>query len=60
MGWQRAQGGSGGQSGWFQGLTIVRVNAQLNLALDGGLNLLLPHTLDAQIVKAEWGTGRNG
>lgn len=48
------------RSGWFQGLTIVRVDAQLNLPLNGGLNLLLPHTLDAQIVKAEWGGGGVG
>lgn len=48
------------QSGWLQALTIVRVDAQLNLALNGSLNLLLPHTLDAQIVKAEWEAGRNG
>lgn len=48
------------QSGWFRGLTIVRVDAQLNLPLNGGLNLLLPHTLDAQIVKTEWGGGGVG
>lgn len=40
-----------------QGLTVVRVDAQLNFPLNGSLDLLFPHALDAQVVKAEWGKG---
>jgi hypothetical protein len=38
-------------------LTIVGVNSQLDLPLNGSFNFLLPNTLDAQVVKAEWETG---
>lgn len=37
------------------GLTIVGVNTQLNLPLNCSLDLLLPHTLDTQVVKAGGG-----
>lgn len=64
---RRGAGGGGGDAqrgrgapedrpvGPGAGLTIVGVDAELNLALDGGLDLLLPHALDAQVVKAGGG-----
>ena len=67
-GGQRRTGGGGGaqgrrgdgsrRGGLGFGLTIVGVNAQLDFPLDGSLNLLLPHTLDAQVVEAAWGEGK--
>ena len=57
----RGRGGGSGRSlgdemlSQAQGLTVVRVDAQLNFPLNGSLDLLFPHALDAQVVKAEWG-----
>lgn len=36
----------------LQGASIVGVNSQLDLPLNGSFNFLLPNTLDAQVVKA--------
>lgn len=54
---QRRQGGGSGRKRRGSGLTIVRVDAQLDFPLDGRLDLLLPHALDAQVVKAAWRAG---
>lgn len=48
----------GGAGGLGVGLTIVGVDAELDFPLDGSLDLLLPHALDAQVVEAAWGEGR--
>lgn len=50
-------GNGSGQRSSGSGLTIVGVDAQLDFPLNGGLDLLLPHTLDAQVVKAVGGGG---
>lgn len=52
---QRRQREGSGKRGWGSELTIIRVDAQLDFPLYGSLDLLLPHTLDAQVVKAAWG-----
>lgn len=61
MGWAEGRGAwgtsrSGGARG--PGLTVVGVNAKLDLPLNGGLDLLLPHALDAQVVEAACREGR--
>lgn len=53
-----ALGTSGSGRARGPGLTVVGVNAELDLPLNGGLDLLLPHALDAQVVKAACGEGR--